>query len=134
MKIAETDERAFEKHIEFALIGSTREEREEAGNTDVDAQHPASDKYYWGLPKDMDKKTAIDSRRLWSFLHSTQQSVLDEYKGPNMEVTVQKLIAKAIETAECFSRFAVSKSIATKFIVITPRSFFVTLYHDHLVR
>lgn len=98
MKIAETDERAFEKHIEFTLIGSTREEREEAGNTDVDAQHPASDKYYWGLPKDMDKKTAIDSRRLWSFLHSTQQSVLDEYKGPNMEVTVQKLIAKAIET------------------------------------
>lgn len=97
MNIAPTDERAFEKHIEYALIGSTREEREADGNTDVDAQHPAADKYYWGVPKDMDKKTALDCRRLWSFLHASQQDVLDQYQGSNMEQTVQKRIAKAIE-------------------------------------
>ena len=31
MNIADTDERAFEKYIELALIGTTREEREISG-------------------------------------------------------------------------------------------------------
>lgn len=55
--IQSADERAFEKHIERALIGSTREEREATGDTDVDAQHPAEDKYYWGVPKSSRRKT-----------------------------------------------------------------------------
>ena len=45
----------------------------------------------------MDKRLAIDRRRLWSFLHASQQAVLDEYQGSNMEQTVEKRIAKAIE-------------------------------------
>ena len=99
--IQPTDERAFEKHIERALIGSTREEREVNGDINVDAQHPTEDKYYWGVPNDMDKKLAIDRRRLWSFLHASQQAVLDEYQGSNMELTVEKRIAKAIEVQGC---------------------------------
>lgn len=98
MNIAETDERAFEKHIELALIGSTREEREAAGTNIIDNQEPEPDKYYWGQPKDMDKAMAIDLRRLWSFLKSTQQSVLDSYKGRNLTESVPKQISKAIET------------------------------------
>ena len=45
MKFSETDERAFEKHIEKALIGTTREKREDAGQTDVEAQQPEHDQY-----------------------------------------------------------------------------------------
>lgn len=98
MNIKPTDERAFEQHIEYALIGSTREEREAQGLTDVDSQCPAANQYYWGQPKDMNKRLAIDLRRLWHFLHATQQATLDEYKGRDMETTIPKRIAKAIET------------------------------------
>ena len=80
--IAETDERAFEKHIELALIGSTREERDANGaSLQVDNQSPAPHQFYWGQPKDMDKALAIDTRRLWSFLRTTQQDELDKYRG-----------------------------------------------------
>lgn len=95
--VSETDERAFEKFIEKALIGSTREERGE--DADVDAQQPSATQYYWGQPKDMtDKKTAFDTRRLWSFLHATQQDVLDEYVGSDMETNIPKQIARKIDT------------------------------------
>ena len=66
--IQPTDERAFEKSIELALIGSTSESRKADGQTDVDVQRPSADEYYWGKPSDMDKKMALDLRRLWHFL------------------------------------------------------------------
>lgn len=96
--IKDTDERAFEQHIEQALIGTTREERAELGLTDVDSQAPAPEQYYWGRPQDMDKKLSIDLKRLWSFLHASQQDVLDDYKGGNLEMKVPKAISNAIET------------------------------------
>lgn len=95
-KVSETDERAFEALIEKALIGSTREER--GPDADVDAQHPSAAQYYWGQPKDLDKKTALDTRRLWSFLRATQQDVLDEYKGKDMETGIPKQLARKIDT------------------------------------
>lgn len=98
MKYSETDERAFEKHIEKALIGTTREEREATGQTDVEAQQPGCDQYYWGLPKDMDKKLALDMRRLWSFLEATQQDELSKYVGADLKGEVSRKISKDIET------------------------------------
>ena len=81
-------EQAFEWLIEKALVGSTIEER--GDGADVDSQQPAEGQFYWGLPKDMDPKTAIDRRRLWSFLHATQQEELDKYVGTQMEKEVEK--------------------------------------------
>ena len=98
MTLSKTNEQAFEALIEKALVGSTSEERNANGQTDVDAQSPASDKYYWGLPKDMDKKLAIDLRRLWNFLETTQQDTLDEYKGKDLKTELPKRISKDIET------------------------------------
>lgn len=97
MKYSETDERAFEKHIEKALIGTTREEREEAGLTDVDAQQPGCDQYYWGFPKDFNKRLALDERRLWSFLEQTQQDELNKYIGSDLKAELSKKISKDIE-------------------------------------
>lgn len=94
--IAETDERAFEKHIEHALVGTTREER--GAGADVDSQTPAANQYYWGQSKDMDKTLALDLRRLWSFLKATQQNVLDGYRGRNLQESLPKQLSKAIET------------------------------------
>lgn len=97
--IQPTDERAFEKSIELALIGSTSESRKADGLTDVDAQHPSAEHYYWGKPSDMDKKMALDLRRLWHFLRASQQNVLDEYKGgTDLKVAVERRISRMIES------------------------------------
>ena len=98
MAISKTNEQAFEWLIERALVGTTKEERAEAGLTDVDAQQPRSLQYYWGEPKDMDKKWAIDMRRLWSFLETTQKEELGKYTGSDLKVDVTKQIARDIET------------------------------------
>ena len=74
--ITKTNEQAFEWLIEKALVGSTKEEREAARLTDVEAQHPDPQQYYWGFPKDLDKKMAIDKRRLMSFLRASQSDEL----------------------------------------------------------
>ena len=96
--LSQTNEQAFEALIEKALMGSTHEERTASGHNDVDAQSPNAQQYYWGLPKDMDKKLAIDLRRLWAFLESTQHEVLKEYKGKDLKSELPKRISKDIET------------------------------------
>ena len=98
MNFSKTNEQAFEALIEKALIGTTREERGNAGQTDVNAQQPNEHQYYWGIPKDMDKKFALDLRRLWAFLESTQQEELDKYAGSDFKEEVARQIAKTIET------------------------------------
>ena len=96
MTTTKTNEQAFECLIEKALVGTTREERGETA--DIDKQQPEDGMFYWGLPKDMDPKTAIDRRRLWSFLHATQQQELDKYVGTQMEKEVEKCIDQDIRT------------------------------------
>ena len=98
MNTSKTNEQAFEALIEKALVGSTHEERTASGHNDVEAQSPNVQQYYWGQPKDMDKKLAIDLRRLWAFLESTQHEVLKEYKGKDLKSELPKRISKDIET------------------------------------
>ncbi len=98
MNTSSTNEQAFEQLIEKALVGTSAEERKMSGLTDIDAQQPDAEHYYWGSPKDMDKKTALDLRRLFAFLRSSQQEVLDSHVGSNMETAIPKEIAKRIET------------------------------------
>ena len=98
MNTSKTNEQAFEALIEKALVGNTHEERMAAEQTDVEAQSPAGNQYYWGQPKDFDKKLAIDLRRLWAFLEATQQNTLNEYKGKDLKAALPKQIAKEVET------------------------------------
>ena len=98
MNLSQTNEQAFEALIEKALVGSTHEEHTASGQNDVEAQSPKAHQYYWGQPKDMDKKLAIDLRRLWAFLESTQHEVLKEYKGKDLKSELPKRISKDIET------------------------------------
>ena len=93
-----TNEQAFECLIEKALVGSSAEERKAQGLTDIEAQLPQAGKYYWGCPKDFDKKNALDLRRLWSFLQASQLDVLADYKGKDLKAAIPNQIAKAIET------------------------------------
>ena len=98
MMLSKTNEQAFEALIEKTLVGSTHEERMSIGQTDVDAQSPAENQYYWGQPKDFDKKLALNLKRLWNFLETTQQKELDDYKGKDLKASLPKQIAKDIET------------------------------------
>ena len=88
MMLSMTNEQAFESLIEKTLVGSTLEERKAAGTDNVEAQSPDASQYYWGLPKDMNKELALDERRLWSFLESTQADVLKEYKGRDIRTVL----------------------------------------------
>ena len=92
MFLSQTNEQAFERLIEKALVGSTLEERKAAGTDKVEAQSPEAAQYYWGLPKDMNKELAIDERRLWSFLESTQAEVLKEYKGRDIKMVLPRQV------------------------------------------
>lgn len=94
--LSKTNEQAFECLIEKALVGSTVEERKATGNEDIDAQNPGADQYYWGCPKDMPSKLAIDQRRLWSFLESSQRDVLAEYLGKDLKADVEHQIGSDI--------------------------------------
>lgn len=91
--VSKTNEEAFEWLIERALTGTTKEER--GKDADVDAQIPSGAGYYWGLPTDFDHKTAIDIRRLWSFLEATQMDILQ--KIPDYKNAVPKQIVRNIE-------------------------------------
>lgn len=96
-----TRESGFEQLIESALVGSTVEERKEQGvnftTADANAQTPG-DKFYWGLPDDFVKREAIDQRRLWSFLESTQADVLAQWHGRgNLRERIEKELKRKIE-------------------------------------
>lgn len=98
MNTSKTNEQAFEALIERALVGSTIEERQALGLTDIDAQVPGEGQYFWGQPKDFDKRLALDLRRLWSFLKATQQEELNKYVGADLIGDVSHKIAKDITT------------------------------------
>lgn len=96
-----TRESGFEQLIERALVGSTIEERKEQGinltAADADAQTPGEN-FFWGLPDDFAKREAVDQRRLWSFLESTQADILAQWHGRgNLRERIEKELKRKIE-------------------------------------
>ncbi len=103
MTHSNTREEGFEQLIERALVGSTIEERRANGvemtATAADAQTPGADEFYWGLPTDFLKREAVDERRLWSFLESSQADILAKWRGRgNVRENVMKEIKRTIES------------------------------------
>lgn len=97
-----TRESGFEQLIERALVGTTIEERSHQGISlapeFADSQTPG-DNFYWGRPEDFDKDVALDTRRLWSFLETTQHDRLAEWRGyGDMRGRIEKEIKRKIET------------------------------------
>lgn len=98
-----TQENGFEQLIERALVGSTIESRRADGieltPEFADAQTPALGQFYWGLPKDFLHREAVDVRRLWSFLESTQADTLAKWQGRgNVKDAVVKELKRSIES------------------------------------
>lgn len=85
-----TNERAFEAHIEKALTGSSREERQQQAKVGEPA--PASQysttaaDYLTGESADFDPHFALDTVKFWQFLEATQAAELDKLRDrPNWQ-------------------------------------------------
>ena len=79
---SETTERKFEAHIEKALVGTSREERQshtlhqEGGSYQTDT----SLGYVAGDSADFDPHLTFDTAKLWQFLEATQADQLDKLR------------------------------------------------------
>ena len=80
---SKTNEQAFEEVIEKALTGTSLEELKAKGITILaeDAeQYRSGNGFYIGSPNDFDPKFALDTKRFWNFLESTQKEELEKIK------------------------------------------------------
>lgn len=52
MHISKTNKQASESLIEQALVGTSKEERQELWMNDIESQQPTNDQFYWGFIAD----------------------------------------------------------------------------------
>ena len=77
---SQTDEQALESSIEKSLTGTSREELKEQGIVDEAMEYGTNKMFYVGFNSDFNKEYAIDERRFWHFLESTQEDELNKIK------------------------------------------------------
>jgi len=79
MAKSKTNEQALESSIEKSLVGISLEELSE-GVVEPSTPYDDNKKFYMGNPNDFDKEYAIDTKRFWHFLETTQVEELDKLK------------------------------------------------------
>lgn len=82
--VSQTNEAALEAHIERALCGSSREERQQAGSTVQQSPGSYGVKsagYEFADPASFDRHFAIDQEAFWRFLRATQAEELKKLQG-----------------------------------------------------
>ncbi len=81
---SQTDERAFEEAIEKALTGTSIEEQKRGVVAEEIEPYGGNKRFYLGDYRDFDKEFAIDTKRFWHFLESTQAHELKKFeREPN---------------------------------------------------
>lgn len=80
MSQTQTNEQALESSIEKKLTGTCLENLKEQGLLNATAEglhdYRAGNQYYIGLPSDFNAKYAIDEKRFWHFLETSQKEEL----------------------------------------------------------
>jgi type I restriction enzyme R subunit len=76
---SKTNEQALESSIEKSLVGISLEELSE-GIAEPSASYDDNKKFYMGDSNDFDKEYAIDTKRFWHFLETTQPQEIDKLK------------------------------------------------------
>lgn len=99
---SQTDEQALEAAIERELTGITIEELEEQGTSGSVAEQAIPyqlDNGYWlGDPADFNAEYAIDERRFWHFLRSTQPDELEKLQGrPQWKMNILNRLDRVIK-------------------------------------
>lgn len=89
-----TNEQALESAIEKALTGTTLEELNSTSTQVVNNSQEAyrnGKGFYLGYPADFNKKYALDEKRFWHFLETTQPEELEKLKRqPNWQLRVME--------------------------------------------
>jgi len=88
---SKTNEQALEAAIEKALTGTTIEEMKNLTGfqnpsgliADKAEQYRAGNGYYLGVPQDFDAQYALDTKRFWHFLETTQAEEIAKIKATN---------------------------------------------------
>jgi type I restriction enzyme R subunit len=76
---SQTDEQAIESSIERALVGiSTEELRSADGVEEPATAYKSGHLFYRGDPRDFNKEFAVDEKRFWHFLETTQPKELEK--------------------------------------------------------
>ncbi len=78
--VSQTNEQALEAAIEKALTGSCQEERQprSGGIQETAAPYRSGNGFYSGYAADFNPKYALDERRFWHFLETTQAEELEK--------------------------------------------------------
>ena len=93
---SKTNELALEQSIEKSLTGTTREESQ--GNTNEPSHTYGNSKFFVGFNSDFNKKYAVDEKRFWHFLESTQMEELDKLKrDPQYKLKIIQRLDKMIK-------------------------------------
>jgi len=80
MAKSKTNEQALESSIEKTLTGTTQEELKEQGIVAETMEYGTNKMFYVGFNSDFNKEYAIDEKRFWHFLESSQVDELDKLK------------------------------------------------------
>jgi type I restriction enzyme R subunit len=90
---SKTNEQALEAAIEKALTGTTIEEMKNLTGlknpsglvAETAEQYRAGNGYYLGVPQDFDAQYALDTKRFWHFLETTQAEEIAKIKATNAQ-------------------------------------------------
>jgi len=87
---SKTNEKALEQAIERALTGTIIEDmKNDIGLAEQAEQYRAGNGYYLGIPQDFDAQYAVDTKRFWHFLETTQAKELDKLKiNPKYQLAI----------------------------------------------
>jgi len=93
-----TTEKDLEIHIEKSLTGTHLEELKEQGVTEAFLDPSNENNFYLGFPNDFNKTYALDEKRFWHFLESTQEEELEKLKrDSNYKLKVIQRLDKMIK-------------------------------------
>ncbi|MGM0519829.1 MAG: type I restriction endonuclease subunit R [Campylobacterota bacterium] len=94
---SQTNEQALESSIEKFLTGTCQEELK-AGVSEPTPTYGTHNKFYIGHNSDFNKEYAIDEKRFWNFLESTQEEELEKLKrDPQYKLKIIQRLDKMIK-------------------------------------
>ena len=93
-----TKEKDLEIHIEKSLTGTHLEELKKQGITKSFLDTSDSKNFYLGFPNDFNPTYALDEKRFWHFLETTQEEELDKLKrDPQYKLKIIQRLDKMIK-------------------------------------
>jgi type I restriction enzyme R subunit len=92
--VSQTNEQALESAIERALTGQCQEDIKSGLVAEGPAEYVHSNGFKRGTPADFNAQYALDEKRFWQFLESTQQATLAQLQKNNPNEWQRKILER----------------------------------------